>query len=77
MICAVDDIAVVHAVSPALQAVTPGIRMAGDAVDDQVRVATPRQALDAGAAVILLGRSVTRANNPSAAAEAVALSLLA
>ncbi len=77
VICAVADIAIVHAVSSGLEAVTPGIRMEGDPVDDQARVATPRQALDAGASVILLGRSVTKANNPSAAAEAVALSLLA
>jgi orotidine-5'-phosphate decarboxylase len=51
--------------------------MEGDPVDDQARVATPRQALDAGASVILLGRSVTKANSPSAAAEAAAASLVA
>lgn len=46
---------------------TPGIRLLGDGADDQARVATPREARDAGADFLVLGRSVTRASDPGAA----------
>jgi orotidine-5'-phosphate decarboxylase len=47
--------------------VTPGIRMAGGEVHDQVRVATPREAVRAGADHLVLGRAVTAAGDPSGA----------
>jgi orotidine-5'-phosphate decarboxylase len=37
-------------------------------VDDQARVATPREALDAGADLLVVGRAVTRAPDPDQAA---------
>jgi orotidine-5'-phosphate decarboxylase len=46
--------------------VTPGIRMADDAVGDQSRVVTPRQAVAAGATYLVVGRPVTRALDPNA-----------
>jgi len=44
--------------------VTPGIRFADDNVGDQVRVMTPSQAKEAGADFIVVGRTITEADNP-------------
>jgi orotidine-5'-phosphate decarboxylase len=52
--------------------VTPGIRPAGAATDDQSRVTTPRDAIRAGADYLVVGRPITRAVDPGAAARAVA-----
>lgn len=51
--------------------VTPGVRPAGSAKDDQKRVATPAQALADGADHIVVGRPIWRADDPRAAAQAV------
>lgn len=48
--------------------VTPGIRMAEDDVGDQKRIATPASALNDGASYIVVGRPVTQAEDPKAAA---------
>lgn len=48
--------------------VTPGIRMAGDDVGDQKRIATPANALSDGASHIVVGRPITQAIDPKAAA---------
>jgi orotidine-5'-phosphate decarboxylase len=47
--------------------VTPGIRPAEAAQDDQNRVATPREAIAAGADYLVIGRPITRAPDPLAA----------
>ena len=47
--------------------VTPGIRLGGDATDDQARVSTPADAADAGANFLVVGRSITRSPAPLAA----------
>jgi orotidine-5'-phosphate decarboxylase len=47
--------------------VTPGIRPADAAADDQQRVATPRAALESGANYLVIGRPITRAPDPAAA----------
>ena len=47
--------------------VTPGIRLAGDSKDDQKRVATPAYAKELGASYIVVGRSITKAEDPVAA----------
>ncbi|HDU1291469.1 TPA: orotidine-5'-phosphate decarboxylase, partial [Listeria monocytogenes] len=44
--------------------VTPGIRLASDAADDQIRVVTPEKARLIGSSNIVVGRSITRANDP-------------
>ena len=51
--------------------VTPGIRPAGSNSDDQNRVATPREAVRSGADFLVIGRPITRADDPSAAFAAV------
>lgn len=51
--------------------VTPGVRPAGGNVADQVRVATPAEAIAAGASHIVVGRPITEAADPAAAAKAI------
>ncbi len=54
-----------------LRLVTPGIRPAGAAAGDQKRVMTPAAALAAGADHLVIGRPITQATDPRAAAEAI------
>ena len=51
--------------------VIPGIRPAGSAVGDQKRIATPAQAIADGASLLVVGRPITRAADPAAAARAI------
>ena len=57
-------------------AVTPGIRPEGADTHDQVKVATPKAALDAGSDLLVIGRAVTLAEDKVAAAEAIVNSCL-
>jgi len=59
----------------ALKLLIPGIRLPGDAADDQARIVTPQDAVSAGATYLVLGRAVTAARDPRAAMEAVSRSL--
>lgn len=54
-----------------LRLVTPGIRPAGSAPGDQKRVMTPAAALKAGADHLVIGRPITQADDPRAAADAI------
>lgn len=51
--------------------VTPGIRPAGGSADDQVRITTPADAKKIGTDYIVVGRPITRAENPVAAYKAI------
>jgi len=51
--------------------VTPGVRPAGSAVADQVRIVTPAEAIAAGATHIVVGRPITEAADPAAEARAI------
>jgi len=51
--------------------VTPGVRMAQHDVGDQKRVATPKDAIRAGASHIVVGRPITQANDPKDAARKI------
>ncbi len=61
---------------PEFVLLTPGIRPAGGDVGDQKRVATPRDAVAAGATYIVVGRPITAAPDPAAATEAILAELL-
>ncbi len=54
-----------------LLVVTPGIRPAGSTADDHKRQATPGQAIAAGADYLVVGRPITQAADPAAAARAI------
>ena len=56
---------------PGFLVVTPGVRPIGAALDDQARSATPASALQAGASHLVVGRPITAASDPRAAAEAI------
>ena len=66
-----DIEAVRRHIGDALEIITPGIRPAGSAVGDQKRVMTPGEAIRAGASRLVIGRPVTEAADPRAAAEAI------
>ncbi len=51
--------------------VTPGIRPAGSSADDQARVVTPAAAIASGSNYLVIGRPITRAEDPAAALAAV------
>ncbi len=71
------ETAAVRAAWPGATIVVPGVRPAGSAVGDQKRVMTPRDALAAGASVLVIGRPITAAADPAVAAAAIAASLSA
>ena len=71
LVCAAPDLPTVSAAAPGLLRVVPGIRPAGASAGDQRRVATPAAALAAGADVLVIGRAVTAAADPQAAAAAI------
>ncbi|QGG95181.1 orotidine-5'-phosphate decarboxylase [Actinomarinicola tropica] len=75
VVCAATDLAEVLEVGPELVTVVPGIRPEGTSTDDQARVATPRAAIEAGADLLVIGRVVTAADDPAAAAAAIVESL--
>ncbi len=51
--------------------VTPGVRPSGSAKDDQCRIVTPAEAMTLGASHLVIGRPITRAQDPQAALEAI------
>ncbi len=75
IVCAGSEAAAARAAWPDAIVAVPGLRLAGDAVGDQKRVFTPRAARDAGASLLVVGRPITAASDPAAAAAAIAASL--
>ena len=76
LVCSPQEVAAVRAeVGPGILLITPGIRLAGATSDDQARVATPEEALKAGADLLVIGRPITKSPDPGAAAAAIAGSL--
>ena len=72
IVCSPQEVAAVRASVPRdVTLITPGVRPAGSARDDQQRVATPEQALADGADLLVIGRPITGAEDPRAAAAAI------
>ena len=76
LVCSPTDLpGLREALGPDPLIVTPGIRPAGAETGDQVRVATPAQAMAAGADFLVIGRPITKAPDPGAALAAIAAEL--
>ena len=75
IVCSAHEVAAMRAAWPEGFFVVPGIRPAGSAVGDQKRVMTPREAMGAGASILVIGRPITGADDPGAAANAISQSL--
>ena len=69
IVCSAKEVAAVRELAgPKAILVTPGVRSASAAVGDQKRVATPKEAMTAGADYLVIGREITRAGDPKAEA---------
>ena len=75
IVCSGQEVAAVHKQWKKGFFVVPGLRPAGAAVGDQKRVVTPRQARDDGASVLVIGRPISRADNPVQAAREIEATL--
>ncbi|MGH6659385.1 MAG: orotidine-5'-phosphate decarboxylase, partial [Sphingomicrobium sp.] len=75
IVCSGAEVASARAAWPEGFFVVPGVRPEGGEPGDQKRVVTPRQALDDGASILVIGRPVTGAADPGEAARAIADSL--
>lgn len=71
LVCSALEAKALKAAHPSLQLVTPGIRPSGSAQDDQRRILTPRQALEAGSDYLVVGRPISQAAGPANALAAV------
>lgn len=76
LVCSPLEVAGLRALLPAaMQLVTPGIRAGTDQADDQKRTLSAREAIEAGATWLVVGRPIYAAPNPRAAAEKILDSL--
>ena len=76
IVCSPLEVAAVRAaVGPDIVLITPGVRPADSDSDDQARVATPAQAVASGADLLVIGRPITGAPDPGAAAARIAAGL--
>ena len=72
IVCSPQEVAAIRAAVPAeIVLITPGVRPAGADLNDQKRVATPAQAIADGADLLVIGRPITGADDPAAAAMAI------
>ncbi len=76
LVCSPLEIVALRKILPTeIQLVTPGIRTGSEKADDQKRTLTPREAMEAGASWLVIGRPIYAAENPRAAAEKILESL--
>ena len=75
IVCSGQEVGAVHEQWKHGFFVVPGLRPAGSAVSDQKRVVTPRQARDDGASVLVIGRPISRADDPAQAARDIEATL--
>ena len=75
VVCSGHEVAAVHAAWKDGFLVVPGLRPAGTSLGDQKRAVTPQAAREAGASVLVIGRPISRADDPVAAARAIGATL--
>ncbi len=76
LVCSPLEIVALRQILPThVQLVTPGIRTGAEKADDQKRTLSPREAMDAGANWLVIGRPISAAENPRVAAEKILESL--
>jgi orotidine-5'-phosphate decarboxylase len=75
IVCSGEEVAAAHEAWPAGFFVVPGVRPSNGHAGDQKRVVTPRAALDGGASILVVGRPITQADDPDAAARAIGATL--
>lgn len=76
LVCSPLEIARLRQILPeSIELVTPGIRTGSEQADDQRRTLTPREAIEAGASWLVIGRPIYAASDPRAAASAIVHSL--
>src|SRR6202021_908168 len=76
LVCSPREVAPVRAEGgPDIKLIPPGVRPLGADRNDQARVATPEEALREGADLLVIGRPITGAADPGAAASAIAAPL--
>ena len=75
VVCSGHEVAAVHAAWKDGFLVVPGLRLAGTSLGDQKRAVTPQAAREAGASVLVIGRPISRAEDPVAAARAIGATL--
>ena len=75
VVCSGNEVKAAKKIWPRGFFVVPGVRPANGVISDQKRVVTPRQALDNGASILVVGRPITQAENPDHAARAIEATL--
>lgn len=75
VVCSGNEVHAAKKIWPKGFFVVPGVRPANGIIGDQKRVVTPRQALDNGASILVVGRPITQAENPEHAARAIEATL--
>ena len=75
IVCSGNEVEAAKAAWPDGFFVVPGLRPQGSGTGDQKRVVSPRQALDRGASILVIGRPITQAAEPEAALKAIASTL--
>ena len=75
VVCSGAEVKAAKALWPRGFFVVPGVRPANGTAGDQKRVVTPRQAIDAGASILVVGRPITQAENPDTAAREIEATL--
>lgn len=75
VVCSGNEVAAAHKLWPNGFFVVPGVRPANGQSADQKRIVTPRQALDDGASILIVGRPITQASDPDSAIRAIEATL--
>lgn len=75
VVCSGHEVAAAREIWPEGFFVVPGVRPAGSATGDQKRMMTPRDALDNGASILVIGRPITQAEDPDLAAREIGATL--